>query len=119
VTRLTTRVGVAYGTDPIAAREVLTAAVRSVPAVLDEPAPSVLFMGFGDSSLDFEVRIFVNELAKRLPTLHEVHCAINAALVAAGIEIPFPQRDLHLRSSDVGLPGGGGPETGRSESRKT
>ena len=71
--------------------------------VLEEPASSVLFVGFGESSLDFEVRVFVPELAKRMPATHELHNAIIKALRQAGIEIPFPQRDLHLRSSDVAL----------------
>ena len=73
-----------------------------MPSVLGEPAPSVLFVGFGDSSLDFEVRCFVGELSKRLTTLDALHRAIDAALREANIEIPFPQRDLHLRSSDIG-----------------
>jgi potassium efflux system protein len=70
--------------------------VKSVPAVLEEPPFSVLFVAFGDSSLDFEVRVFVADLSKRLPTLHELHTAIQAALRDAGIEVPFPQRDVHL-----------------------
>ncbi|MEM8875203.1 MAG: mechanosensitive ion channel domain-containing protein [Planctomycetota bacterium] len=102
VTRLLIPVGVAYGSDVAKAHAAISGAVTGVPAVLDEPAPSVLFIGFGDSSLDFEVRAFVSDLSKRLPTLHELHIAIDAALRSEGIEIPFPQRDLHLRSSDIG-----------------
>lgn len=101
VTRVIAKVGVAYGTDVAKAREAISAAVKSVDAVLETPSPSVFFLGFGDSSLDFEVRAFVDELNKRLPTLHELNMAINAALAAAQIEIPFPQRDLHLRSDDT------------------
>jgi potassium efflux system protein len=102
VTRLIVRVGVAYGSDMAKVQEVIAAAVRSVPAVLAEPVPSVLFMGFGDSSLDLEVRACISDLSKRLSTLHELHMAINTALVNAKVEIPFPQRDLHLRSSSIG-----------------
>ena len=101
VTRVIAKVGVAYGTDLEQAREAITSAVESVPSVLETPAFSVFFLGFGDSSLDFEVRAFVDELNKRLPTLHEINFAINSALPAAGIEIPFPQRDLHMRSDDT------------------
>lgn len=101
VTRVIAKVGVAYGTDLEQAREAITSAVESVPSVLETPAFSVFFLGFGDSSLDFEVRAFVDELNKRLPTLHEINFAINSALAAAGIEIPFPQRDLHMRSDDT------------------
>jgi potassium efflux system protein len=100
-TRLIVRIGIAYGSDVAAAHKAITQAVKSVPAVLDNPAPSVFFIGFGESSLDFEVRAFVGQLSSRLPTLHELHVAINHALQEAGIEIPFPQRDLHLRSSDL------------------
>ncbi len=110
VTRLLLPVGVAYGTDVNRAREAITDAVKSVPNVLDTPAPSVLFLGFGDSSLNFEVRAFVDDLGKRLTTLHELHVAINANFAEAGIEIPFPQRDLHIRSDDTRGPraNGGG-----------
>ena len=102
ITRLFLTVGVAYGSDPARVQALLLDAVKAQPAVLADPAPSVFFMGFGDSSLTFEVRVFVGELSKRLPTFHDLHSAINTALADAGIEIPFPQRDLHLRSSDVG-----------------
>ena len=93
-------VGVAYGSDVAAAHRAIEQAVKGVAAVLDDPAASVLFVGFGDSALNFEVRAFVGDLSKRLPTLHELHAAINAALREAKIEIPFPQRDLHIRTSD-------------------
>ncbi|MCA8979991.1 MAG: mechanosensitive ion channel [Planctomycetes bacterium] len=101
VTRVVAKVGVAYGTDIAKARDAITRAVKSVPSVLENPASSVFFLGFGDSSLDFEVRAFVDDLSKRLPTLHELHFAINQALAEAEIEIPFPQRDLHVRSDDT------------------
>ncbi|MEM1098037.1 MAG: mechanosensitive ion channel domain-containing protein [Planctomycetota bacterium] len=101
VTRLLIPVGIAYGSDVAKAHAVMAEAVRSVPAVLATPEPSVLFVGFGDSSLDFEVRAFVGQLGHRLPTLHELHAKLDAALGDAGIEIPFPQRDLHLRSGEL------------------
>ena len=102
VTRLMIPVGVAYGSDVAETQRLIADVVRRTPAVLADPAASVFFMGFGDSSLNFEVRCFVGELGKRLPTIHELHTGIDAALKTAGIEIPFPQRDLHLRSSDIG-----------------
>jgi potassium-dependent mechanosensitive channel len=103
-TRLRLKVGVAYGTDPARAQEVLAEVVRANPDVLADPAPTVFFMGFGDSSLDFEIRAFVSETAKRLRVTHELNTAIAGALAAAGIEIPFPQRDIHIRSAE-GLSG--------------
>ncbi len=99
-TRLLLTVGVAYGTDPVRAEKVLSDAVRANPNVLEEPAPSVYFMGFGDSSLNYEIRAYVDATKKRLRTTHELNVAIAAALAAAGIEIPFPQRDLHIRSAE-------------------
>jgi potassium efflux system protein len=100
-TRLLLPVGVAYGTDLKRAHDAIEQAVRSVPAVLDDPAPSVLMVNFGDSSLDFEVRAFVGQLAQRLPTQHALYLAIEAGLSEAGIEIPFPQRDLWLKNPET------------------
>ncbi len=99
-TRLLIKVGVAYGTDTVKTRQVILAAVTAIPEVLQEPKPSVYFVGFGDSSLDFEIRAFVGAFDKRLPTLHAIHAAVEQALRVNGIEIPFPQRDLHIRSAD-------------------
>ena len=55
-------------------------------------------MGFGDSSLDFKLYVYSRQLADRLPLTHAVHEEILDALRQNGIEIPFPQRDLHVRS---------------------
>ena len=60
-------------------------------------APAVLFLKFGESALEFEVRVFVRELANRLPLTHDLHHLILQALRANRIEIPFPQREVHLR----------------------
>ena len=97
VTRLVLNVGVAYGTDTVRAQQILLQAAKAVDNVLTAPAPTVFFLGFGDSSLNFEVRVFVGELAHRLPVMHELHTAVNQALGKHGIEIPFPQRDVHMR----------------------
>jgi potassium-dependent mechanosensitive channel len=98
-TRLLIPVGVAYGTDPEQAQRVMLKAVEGVADVLRDPVPSVFFIGFGDSSLDFEIRAFVDAFNKRLRVRHEINVAVAHALAAAGIEIPFPQRDLHIRSA--------------------
>jgi len=101
VTRLMFKVGVAYGSDTDQAQQAMMAAVKANPLALAVPAPSVLFLGFGDSSLDFEVRAFVAQPSHRLRVLHELHTAIYNILRERGIEIPFPQRDLHLKLSEV------------------
>jgi len=73
---------------------------RSHPQVLSEPAPEVLFLGFGESSLDFQIRAWTASFARWLTIRSEITLATSRALREAGIEIPFPQRDLHLRSVD-------------------
>jgi potassium efflux system protein len=100
VTRLLLPVGVAYGTDVETARRAMLDAVKTVPEVLEDPAPSAYFVRFGESSLDFEIRAHVDGIDKRLRTQHEINVAVERALSAAGIEIPFPQRDLHVRLPD-------------------
>ena len=88
--------GVAYGTDPQLVVDLLVEVGENHPDVLDDPQPAVLFLGFGDSSLDFQLRAWTRDDFFRVSS--ELLIAMNAALVDAGIEIPFPQRDLHLRS---------------------
>jgi potassium-dependent mechanosensitive channel len=108
VTRLMLKVGIAYGSDVAKAQQLMLDAVSANPQVLSSPSPSVLFLGFGDSALEFEIRAFVGRIEHRLQTQHELYMALDAALRQAGIEIPFPQRDLHLRHSDASPFGGDG-----------
>lgn len=96
VTRVTFRLGVAYGSDPEQVQHIILEAVHATPLVLDEPMPSVFFVGFGDNALEFEVRAFVSDRFNRTPLRHELHMALNKALRENGIAIPFPQRDVHL-----------------------
>ncbi|MBV6273608.1 mechanosensitive ion channel [Alcaligenaceae bacterium CGII-47] len=100
VTRLLLKVGIAYGSNVVEAQRLMLDAVKANEQVLDSPAPSVWFLGFGDSALEFEVRAFVGRIEQRMQTQHELYVALNATLKQAGIEIPFPQRDVHLRTSD-------------------
>jgi potassium efflux system protein len=99
VTRVVLKVGVAYGSDTAATCELILKAVRSVAIVLADPVPSVFFLAFGDSSLNFEARFFVGGVDQRIPATHDVLTAIDRELRQAGIEIPFPQREVHLRSA--------------------
>jgi potassium efflux system protein len=64
--------------------------------VLKEPAPSVLYIGFGDSSLNLVARCFVGDMAHRMPTTSDLHGAIDRAFREAGVVIAFPQSDMHL-----------------------
>ncbi len=111
ITRVVIKVGIAYGSDTLKAHEIMTGVIKAHPEVLDEPKPTVFFTGFGDSSLDFQIRVFVSERLKRMPLVHDIHMALDRALAQAGIEIPFPQRDLHLRSVDPGVVITAGPAT--------
>jgi len=96
--RIDIPVGVAYGTDHQKTLDVLRAEVRSLPYVLKEPEASVFFRGLGDSALLFEVRFWV--LSSDFMTAEtEVVSGIYSALRREGIEIPFPQRDVHIKPS--------------------
>ena len=99
INRIVTTVGVAYGSDPEQARQILLDAAKAHPKVLDTPAPSVSFDSFGDSSLDFTLRAFLPTMDDRLQVTTELHNEIYKRLGQAGIEIPFPQRDIHIRST--------------------
>ncbi|MDJ0812437.1 MAG: mechanosensitive ion channel [Woeseiaceae bacterium] len=99
ITRVVVQVGISYGSDVELAHKVMSETLHSLPLVLDEPEPKVYFLGFGDSSLDFRLHAFSRQLADRLPLMHAIHEAILKALRENDIEIPFPQRDLHIRSN--------------------
>jgi potassium efflux system protein len=98
--RIELLVGVAYGNDPNRVIEVLGEVLANNANVLRFPEPAVLFRGFGDSSLDFELRLWIDNFSVFSRVRSDVACEVHAALAAAGIEIPFPQRDLHLKSVD-------------------
>lgn len=102
VLRIDVPVGIAYGSDTKRAIEVLEKVARESRRVLRDPPPQVLFLGFGDSSLSFELRAFVPNVAQLFATRHELHMQIDQAFREAGIEIAFPQRDLHVRSIPEG-----------------
>jgi small-conductance mechanosensitive channel len=94
--RVMVHVGVAYGSDVDRVHEVLLAAVRSVESVVDAPEPYVRFMEMGDSALLFRVQGWIDEPALRGRCIDGMNTAIYKALGAANIEIPFPQRVVHL-----------------------
>lgn len=100
INRVVILVGVAYGSDTERARSLLLKVCDEHPEVLEEPAPSAVFDAFGDSSLNLTLRCYLPKLDNRLLTIHELHTAIDREFKQAGIEIAFPQMDLHLRSVD-------------------
>jgi len=101
VLRLSIPVGIAYGSDTNRAIEVLEQVAKDSWRVSADPPPQVLFIAFGDSSLSFELRVFVRSAEQLFAARHDLHMGIDAAFREAGIEIAFPQRDLHLRSVPV------------------
>ncbi len=99
--RLELPVGVAYGTDPKLVKELLERPAIQHPDVLTSPEPEAFFMGFGDSSLNFELRFWVMQESNIVKVKSEVALEVMHLLSETGIEIPFPQRDLRLRSVDA------------------
>lgn len=97
--RVVISVGISYDSDEVLAQRILKQILVDAPKVLNIPEPSVYFLGFGDSSLDFSLRAYVRDLDDRLPVIDELHNKIRQAFKENNIEIPFPQRDLHIRSS--------------------
>jgi len=99
--RMEIKVGVAYGTDPERVLALLESVARGHPGVLEDPAPQALFTGFGDSSLDFELRAWTAQFDTYVVTQSDLTVRVARVLAEAGVEIPFPQRDLHLRTADA------------------
>jgi len=97
-------VGIAYGSDIAKAEETLYKIASANPMVLDSPRPIVLFRGFGNSSLEFELRVYISGIENYVPVWHGINCAIDEAFRNAGIEIAFPQHDLHIRSIKTSIP---------------
>ncbi len=100
--RINIPVGIAYGSDVDKFRTLMTKVVLAHPQVLNEPAPNIFFIGFGDSSLDFELGVWTAEMLQNPKRFRsEIYYAVEKALGENGIEIPFPQRDLHIRSGEL------------------
>ncbi len=94
--RIEIPVGVAYGSDTEKVRDVLLACAREHQRILIDPPPAVLFRAFDDSSLSFELRCFTDNVMERLVTVSDLLFAIDRRFRAEGIEIPFPQRVVHI-----------------------
>ncbi len=100
--RLRISVGVAYGSDVEKVRDLLIEIASAHPEVVCDgtaPAPRALFMAFGDSSLDFELRVRIKRIERRYTVQSDINFAINKAFIENNISIPFPQRDLHIIST--------------------
>ena len=97
--RLRLKVGVAYGSDIHKVKEILEAVAHEHPEVITDgraTGPKALFMEFGDSALEFELRVRILRIPRRFDVTSELNFAIDKQFREAGIQIPFPQRDLHV-----------------------
>ncbi|BAZ39558.1 MscS mechanosensitive ion channel family protein [Calothrix sp. NIES-4101] len=103
ISRLHLPVGVSYDTEPDLVKEALLDATKDQLSVLDTPPPQVLFKGFGDSALNFELLVWTAEPHKQFLIKSNLYFAIYESLRKRNIEIPFPQHDLHLRSGNLKL----------------
>jgi len=95
--RLRVPIGVAYGSDIDHVIKTLLVVAEEHPNVCQDPAPRVRFRSFGESSLDFELLVWIAQPALRGLALHELNCEVYRRFNREGISIPFPQRDLHIR----------------------
>ena len=99
LTRVVVPIGVAYGTEPDRVKELLLKIAEEDERIADEPAPMALFKAHGPSSLDFELRVYIPELGNRVWVEDSLTSSINRVLNEEGIEIPFPQQDVHLHQA--------------------
>ena len=108
--RISVPVGVAYGTDTELVTRTLIRAAEGVEYLLDEPKPSVQFMAFGDSSLDFRLLVWTDRPRRHPKIKSDINYRINRLFGEAGIEIPFPQHEVVVRGGNLRLDAPGGAD---------
>ena len=97
VIRLDIPIGVSYSSDPFKVKEVLIENLSILENILKKPEVTVYFTNFGESSLDFQVSVWTDNALKKIEIESEVRYAIWKTLKENNIEIPFPQRDIHIK----------------------
>ncbi|MDG2030429.1 MAG: mechanosensitive ion channel [Phycisphaerales bacterium] len=126
--RLVLPIGVSYDEDPTVVAEILCNIGNADPEVLDEPAPRVIFHSFGNNSLDFELRLYLPSTENMSKVRTRINTAIKQKFDAAGITIPFPQRDIRVEmvrpdAPETGpampLPTSGAPDPSRSQANES
>ena len=105
VARVVVTVGVSYESDPRQVHDILMGCAQDLDEVLRTPAPTVVFRDFGDSAMIFQLRFFIRQADYMLLTASDLRFAIADAFREAGIVIPYPQRDIHIKTP--GFVGGG------------
>jgi len=103
VTRLHIPVGVAYGSDVKKVKSALLQSATEHLEVLHHPAPQVFFTGFGDSSLDFELLIWISDPSRQAPLTSDLYFRLAEIFQEQQIDIPFPQRDINLKMENLPL----------------
>lgn len=98
INRVTLKVGVSYSSDVHQVTSILDKVCRANPRVVSDPPPTIYFEAYGDSSLNFNIWVYLKSPVDRIPATHELNSAIFEAFQEHGIEIPFPQRDLYVKS---------------------
>ncbi|MEA5468780.1 mechanosensitive ion channel family protein [Spirulina sp. 06S082] len=101
ISRLHLPVGIAYGSNISTVKNILLQAAREHLEILSSPPPSVIFIGFGDGSLDFELLVWSANPNRQVLLKSDLYFRVEELLTQEGIEIPFPQRDLNLRSQHI------------------
>lgn len=99
--RVIVPIGVAYGTDPRRVEEILLQLAKEHPMVMTNPAPAAYFMNFGADALEFELRLFLNDVNWMVVVKSDLNFAIAKRFAEENIEIPFAQRDLHIRNPEA------------------
>ena len=102
--RIEVPVGIAYGSDTRLARSLLLKVANKCETVLRDPPPKAVFLAFGDSSLNFELRVYISGINNFVDTVNAIHFGVDDEFRKAGIEISFPQRDIHIRTISGTLP---------------
>ncbi len=116
--RIIISIGVSYDSDPEQVRSILLDCAASHGGLLEDPEPIVFFMDFGADALMFELRAYLADIGSGLSVRSDLRFAILTALRDAGIEIPFPQRDIHIKSGELPAPATPAPRSGRAAARK-
>jgi small-conductance mechanosensitive channel len=103
--RISIPLGVGYNSNPEQIRDLLLQATAAHSDVLADPKPDVIFAGYGDNSLDFVLRVWTSTRSHTpLVLKSDLYFALFKSFSDRGVELPFPQRDIHIRSSDIALP---------------
>lgn len=103
IIRIKIPIGIAYGSDTDLAEKLMLETAKNNPLVLKSPQAHAVFLGFGDNTLDFEVRVFIENFDDYIPMLHQMNRTIDQKFRKNGITIAFPQRDLHLDKGPIDI----------------